>query len=106
MVECKTIGQAVTATSAALFAYYSVWVLLVPLLDHSSGRVVRGLGWLVPRSNTLAIVVPTVISVVIFSGLLGVIGVVMVHSYITASSSSTMAEGRDDVTQHKKDKDQ
>lgn len=64
----RIVGKAILTVITALFAYYVVWVLILPLLPDGGENTFRNL---FPSDNTFAIAVPVVAGTLFFAGLSG-----------------------------------
>ena len=62
----RIVGKAVLTVTGSLFAYYVVWVLILPLLPDDEENTFRNL---FPTDNTSAIAVPVVAGTIFFAGL-------------------------------------
>ena len=81
----RTFGKLLFVSSISLFVYYTVWVLVVPLLDSETGSFIK----MFFPSSTLAVAVPTLLCLVTFVGLVVFLSVAMISHAMQSSASHT-----------------
>ena len=73
----KRKGRLIVSIASLCFTYFTLWIIIVPLLEEDSAALLDR--WLFPVDRYYALAVPTVIGVIMCSTCLVGLGVILVH---------------------------